>query len=43
VYNQLKNEMAQISIEMAEKILGKELADKKSQEEMVKSLLTSLN
>lgn len=43
VFMQLKNEMAQISIEMAEKILGKELADKSSQEEMVKNLLTKLN
>ena len=43
VFNQLKNEMAQISIEMAEKILGIELSNKATQEAMVKDLLTKLN
>lgn len=42
-FNELKNEMAKISIDMAEKILNKELTDKNAQEEMIKNLITKLN
>ncbi len=43
VFNQLKNEVAQISIDMAQKILGTELSNKASHEELIKNQLSKLN
>ncbi|TDL99926.1 MAG: ATP synthase F0 subunit B [Flavobacteriaceae bacterium] len=40
---ELKNNVAQLSIEMAEKVLGGELKDKPAQENLVKSLIKDAN
>jgi F-type H+-transporting ATPase subunit b len=37
--NDLKNQIASISIEIAEKLIGKELENKKSQQELTEKLL----
>ncbi|MCQ2375812.1 MAG: F0F1 ATP synthase subunit B [Salinivirgaceae bacterium] len=37
--NELKNEVATLSVEIAEKVLGKELADKQSQSALIDDLL----
>lgn len=41
--NDMKNEMASLSIEIAEKLLQKELTDKKSQEDLINSMLDKTN
>lgn len=40
--NELKNQIASISIEIAEKILGQELADKDKQHQLTQSLLKNI-
>ncbi|AFK05433.1 ATP synthase subunit b [Emticicia oligotrophica DSM 17448] len=40
---QMKKDLATFSIEIAEKVLRKELADKKSQEDLVSSLISEAN
>ena len=41
--NEIKNQVASLSIDIAEKILSKELSDKKSQDTLIKDLLDKTN
>ena len=43
IIDQLKQDVATLSIEIAEKIIRKELEDKKTQEEFVSSLIAEAN
>ena len=39
----MKNQVATLSIEIAEKVLSKQLSDKASQDDLVKELLKNIN